>query len=396
LKESGRQSSRAHSRLRNALVVAEVALSLVLLVGAGLMLRTFAWLNQFDWGFDPQHLLTMQVSLNPRRFTEYDQRWQFYQRVLERVRTLPGVEQVSAASPLPLKGEASITSYALDETAAVLHTVLPDYFRTMGMRLRAGRDFTPAEIEQKVSLAVVDTNLARLVWPNENPIGKRLLWRARTKRQQWVEVVGVVEHVKTGGIHEDGRPQLYLPYLSHPLYDLSLVVRGKTELLSLGQVIKKEVEQLGTERPVHNIRAMREYVADELAETRFTLILIGGFAVLALTLCLVGLYSVIAYFVSQRTHEIGIRLALGAQAADVLKLVIRQGMLLVLSGVGVGLVGAFALTRLLAKLLYGVSATDPLTFAAIALLLTVTALLACYMPARRATKVDPLVALRHE
>jgi putative ABC transport system permease protein len=401
LKEGGRQSSRGRGRLRHGLVIAEVALSLVLLLGAGLMVRTFIKLNRLDWGFNPDNLLTLQVNLRPRSFQDTGRRWQFYQQALEKVRALPGVTAVSGVSPLPLSGSGAIEQYALDESAATSfpvssHTVLPDYFSTLGIRLLAGRAFTPLEMEQKLPLIVVDAKLARQLWPNETPIGKKLLRRPRTQQQHWVEVIGMVEHIKASGFREDGRPQLYVPYTTTGFFDLSLVVRTQTEPFALGAAIKKEIEQLGTERPVHSLRLMNDYIAGQLAETRFALGLIGLLAALALLLCLVGLYSVIAYAVSQRTHEIGIRMALGAQASDVLRLVLRQGMALVVVGVLMGLVGALLLTRALSNWLYEVSATDPVTFAGMALLLGGVALLACYLPARRATRINPVEALRHE
>jgi len=373
----------------------------VLLVGAGLMIRTFAKINQLDWSFNPDNLLTLQVNLQPRGFPEIANRWQFYQQALEKVRTMPGVESVSGVSPLPLTGDRMISSYTLDEASAtplsaVSHTVLPDYFRTMGIRLIAGRDFTPLEIEQKLPIVIVDANLARSAWPNENPVGKKLLWRPRTRGQQWLEIIGVAEHIKAGGFREEGRPQIYLPYQSYPLFDLSLVVRGKTDPLALGPTIKREVEQMGTRRPAHTIREMRGYVREQMAETRFTLTLIGVLAAIALLLCLVGLYGVIAYAVSLRTHEIGVRMALGAQGRDVLRLVLGKGMAMVVVGVAAGLIGALALTRALASLLFGVGARDPLTFVGVALLLSIVALVACYLPARRAARVNPIEVLRHE
>jgi putative ABC transport system permease protein len=399
LKVGGHQMSRAQGQVRRILIIAEVSLSLILVVGAGLMMRTFVNLNRIDWGFNPDHLLTLQVNLRPNAFNDIDRRWQFYRQVLDGVRTMPGVESASSASPLPLKGNGLLTSYALDEAAAspssaVAQTVVPDYFRTMEIRMLAGRDFTPLEIEQKLPLVIVDANFARSAWPNENPIGKSLLWRPRSKQQQWMQVIGVVEHTKAGGLRDEGRPQLYLPYLSYPLYDLSVVVRTKIDPFPLAAVIKKDIEKLGPQRPVHAIRMMNDYVADQLAETRFALTLIGIFAALALSLCLVGLYSVISYSAGQRTHEIGIRLALGAQRSDILRLILGQGMMLVGVGIAVGLGGALALTRGLEKLLFGVSATDPLTYTIVVVLVAGVSLAACYLPARRATKVDPLVALR--
>ncbi len=401
LKESGRQSSRGRNWVSNGLVVAQVALSLALLLGAGLMIRTFVKLNRLDWGFDPNQLLTLQVNLRPRDFREQQSRWQFYQQALAMVRALPGVEAVSGVSPLPLTSSAALEQYAVDETAATTfpissHTILPDYFSAMGIRVLAGRAFTPLDMEQQLPLTVIDANLARRLWTGENPIGKKLLRRPRTPEQQWVEVIGVVEHTKASGFREDGQPQIYIPYSNTGLFDLSVVVRAKTEPYALGLAVKKEIERLGTKRPVHSIRTMNEYVAQQLSETRFALTLIGLLAALALALCVVGLYSVISYTVSQRTHEIGIRVALGAQRGDVLKLIIKQGLKLTLLGIGIGLTSALALTRLLNNLLFNVSATDPLTFAGIAVLLLLVASPACWLPARRATQVDPLVALRSE
>jgi putative ABC transport system permease protein len=399
LKVRGHQLTRGQGRVRQILTIAEVGLSLILVVGAGLMMRTFANLNRIDWGFNPDHLLTLQVNLRPNAFSDIDRRWQFYRQVLDGVRAMPGVEAASSASPLPLKGEGMLASYALDEAAAspssaVVQTVVPDYFRTLEIRMLAGRDFTPLEIGQKLPLVIIDSNFARRAWPNENPIGKSLLWRPRSIQQQWMQVIGVVEHIKAGGLRDDGRPQLYLPYLSYPLYDLSIVVRTKADPFPLAAVIKKEIENLGPQRPVHAIRLMNEYVGDQLGETRFALTLIGIFAAIALSLCLVGLYSVISYSAGQRTHEIGIRLALGAQRSDILRLILGQGMTLVGGGIAVGLMGALALTRGLESLLFGVSPTDPVTFTIVAVLLAGISLAACYLPARRATKVDPLVALR--
>jgi putative ABC transport system permease protein len=401
LKEGGQWSVPGQGRLQRALVIAEVALSLALLVGAGLMIRTFAALNRFDWGFNPDKLLTLQVNIQPSKFQTIENRLLFYQQALEKIRSLPGVESASGVTHLPLGDEENVASYAFDEAAATpstssFYAVLPDYFRSMNIRMLAGRDFTSFEIEQNRPLAIVDEVFARQAWPNENPIGKKLLWRPRSSRRQWLEVVGVVGHVKAGDFRENGRPQLYLPYLSNPNYDLSLVARGRIDLASLGPLMKQEIELLGTRRPVHTIRPMEAYVADQLAQTRFAMTLIGVLAVLALALCLVGLYSVIAYSVSRRTHEIGVRMALGAQGSDVLRLLVGQGMRLVGAGLVIGVIGAWALSRTLTTLLYGVSATDPLTFVFVAVILASASLAAISLPARRAARLNPLVALRRE
>jgi len=401
LKDGNRRIAGSPGRLQNALVILEVALSLVLLTGAGLMIRTFANLNRYDWGFNADRLLTMKVNLNPRGFKDVTQRVNLYKLAVEKLRALPGVRVVSGASPLPLDRQRDLTTYAVDESdptpvSALRHTVLPDYFDAMGIRMLAGRDFTMREIEEKLPVVVIDEVLSNRIWPNDNPVGKKILLRPHSRQQQWLEVIGVVSHVKEGGIRDDGTPQLYLSYSNYPIYDLSMVARGSTDLLPLATTIKKDIEDLGTQRPVHTFRAMSGYVDDELDETRFVLALMSSLGITALILSLVGLYSVVSYSVSRRTHEIGIRMALGAQASQVLRLIARQGLGLTVAGVVIGLGSAVALTRVLNSLLIGVSATDPGTFLGMSVVFTTVGLLACYFPARRATRVDPMTALREE
>lgn len=400
LKRGGGQSTLAHNRLRNSLVIVEIALSLPLMIGTGLLIRTFSNLNHFNWGFDDHNLLSLQVDLNPSRFAAPARRYEFYSQVLSTIQSLPGVESTSGAYPLPLKNELRTTTYSLsnESTAlpASLHSVLPGYFSTMGIKMAEGRDFVPDEIANGLPVAIVDSDFASASWPGQRASGKKLLWQPGTKAQKWLEVVGTVEHVRESGIHDPAMAQIYVPYRSSPWYDLSMVVRCKTDPTFLGQIIKKRVEALGGERPVHTIKPMTEYVANQLAGTRFALTLIGALAVIALTLCLVGLYSVIAYSISRRTQEIGIRMALGAAPNDVTRMVVRQGMLLVLTGLVAGLALAVATMRLFSTFLLGVRPTDPASVLGAAALLSLVAMLACYLPARTAAKLDPMLAVRRE
>ena len=402
LKEGGRtDESGSRSRLCGLLVVFEVALSLVLLIGAGLMIRTFFHLLRVDAGFRSNQVLTAKVPVSRQKFSSPASRWNFYRQLKEGVDALPGVRSSSAISLLPLGGGFFTSPYAYDpateETwgrlSADYLSVVPDYFQTLGTRILVGRDFSELDSESERLLVIVDETLARQAWPDQNPVGKLLKIDlsagAGQGDPQWAEVIGVVQHTRRYQLHRDGRPQVYLPFWSRPAFTMSLVVRSTTDPSALVPAVRSEVRSLGSGRPVHTIRTMDEYVYDAMADSRFALVLMGIFSSIALVLSVVGIYGVISYSVSQRTHEIGIRMALGAQPRDIFKLVVGQGMVLTLIGVGVGLAASFALTRFLESLLFGVSATDPATFAGVALL-------ACYLPARRATKVDPLVALRYE
>jgi putative ABC transport system permease protein len=417
LKEGGRGSASAkgHSRLRAALVVTEVALSIVLLTGAGLLIRSFWKLQQVDAGFRTEHLLTMRLFPPASTYPNDQQVAAFYETLLERVRSLPGVKDASVADGIPIGDRGGGTVMETEgqpfeanaRNSAGWRVVSPDYFRTMGVRLLQGRFLEEADRDPARPVAVINETLAQVHWPNENPVGRRFRLLNRPPKQAttaFLTIVGVAADVKTDGLTDATRQEVYVPMrLRTTAIDgmgqerqMSLAVRTSIEPLNLVNAIRQEVVAIDPNVPILNARTMDQILSNVRAEPRFNTILLGIFAAVALVLAGVGIYGVLSYSVTQRTHEIGIRMALGAHARDVLRLVVRQGMSLALLGVAVGLVASFGLTRLMSNLLFGVGATDPLTFAGIALLLMSVALLACYLPARRATKVDPLTALRHE
>jgi len=416
LKESGRQASGstgAH-RLRGALVVAEIALSLMLLVGAGLLIKSFRQLMEVDMGFDARHVLTLRLRLPDAKYVEAAQSIAFLKEATRRIATLPGAKQVSIAMGFPLGGRSSDNGYWLegqpepqkpgDWPVALNQSVSESFHQTLGITLLTGRYFTERDTADSSPVVLVDDDFVRRHFPNHpinDALGKRL--RFGGDDEVWREIVGVVRHVRQNNLDEAGFPQVYRPWLQMNPRELAdftrvmdVIVKTSVEPLSLLAPIKREVQAMDQDLPIGNVATLEALVTQRLAPRRFNLLLLGLFALIALLLGAVGLYGVMSYTVAQRTREIGIRLALGAQKGDVLRLVIRQGMLFSLLGVLIGLVASFALTRLMTSLLFGVSPTDPLTFAVIALLLTVVALLACYVPARRAAKVDPMVALRYE
>ena len=410
LKEGGRsQVAGGRQAVRRGLIVSEVALSLVLLIGVGLLMRSFLSLQNVRPGFDPENVLTFRLSLPRVRYPSPEERANFYHQLEERFRALPGVRSVGAVSKLPLTGTVPLSPYAYnDETeqnwesvTADWKSVTPSFFETMGSRLQAGRLFDQRDTADSRLVIIIDEMLARKAWPNENPIGKQLMLPVFGQfgmTREWIDVIGVVEHVRNHDLSKDVREQVYVPHRQRALRGrgMDMVVRAAGDPTALANLLRQEVHAMDKDLPVHNLRPLTDYVSDAMAQARFTLILIGIFGAIALLLTSVGLYGVISYTVSQRTHEIGIRMALGAQPRDIFKLVVGQGMKLTLIGVAVGLAASFALTRFLESLLFGVSATDPATFAGVSVLLAAVALLACYIPARRATKVDPLVALRYE
>jgi predicted permease len=407
LKEGDRGSSGGRQRLRSVLVVCEVALTLTLLVGAGLLIQSFRRVLQVDPGFKAQNLLTMQVSVNNPDGRQVSN---FFQQLQENVRRLPGVRSVAVSNGLPL-GVANNPIFIIvgrplpekgKEQGATRYTVSPDYFQTMGIELLKGRVFNAQDTPETPSVVIIDETLAQQHFQNEDPIGKRL--SQSTTGTPSHEIVGVVRHVEQNNMGQaTSRPQIYLSFNQIPVDRLpsytrriNVLTRTDVEPSSLTSAVRKEIAALNKDQAVFNVRTMEQIVSQSVAPRRFSMMLLTVFAVVALVLASIGIYGMMSYAVAQRTREIGLRMTLGAQSGNVLRLVIGQGMKLALVGVALGLVASVALTRTMKSLLFGVSATDPLTFAAIALLLAVVALLACWVPARRATKVDPMVALRYE
>jgi putative ABC transport system permease protein len=405
LKEGGRTSGGSSKEgMRKVLLVGEVGLSLVLLIGAGLMLRTVFELTRTNPGFTAEKLLTMQLSL-PRNAYDVPRRRLFYDESLSRVQALPGVRSAALTLSLPIDGSNWNSVFIVGDQPVPPRAELPtsaftpvsaNYFETMGVRLMAGRGFTAADNEKSANVTVINETLARRFWPNESPIGKRLKQGWPENETPWREVVGLAADVKINGVDQETPLQAYLPLAQEPALSLALVVRTQGTPLSLAPAVEQTIHGIDKDLPVFNARSMDQLLDNAIAQQQLTMVLLAGFAVVALVLAAVGIYGVISYSVSQRTHEIGIRMALGAQPGDVLRLVAGQGMGLALVGVAIGVGASLVLTRLMTSLLFGVSATDPLTFAAISVLLASVALLACYFPARRATKVDPMVALRYE
>jgi predicted permease len=393
LKDSGGSFSHRGGRLRSALVVAQIALSLVLLISAGLCVRTLQNLQAVDLGFEAENMLTAKVDLGRQNYSEAQGR-EFYQRLLERVQSLPGVQAASLAIHVPLSrsgwgGVAVVDNQPL--FSIYYHVVTPGYLDMMGIPLLAGRQFTEQDDTRSARVAIIDETFARQVWPNENPVG-RLFKRGH----QTVEVIGVARNAKAMILEDDTTRAAYFPLAQQYKDDMTLHLRAATKPELLIAAVRQEIRALDPKLPIYDVKTIEEYRRDYLFKTRFQAALIGGFGLLALALASVGLYGALSYSVAQRTREIGVRMALGARTGDVLGLVIGQGVRLIAIGVTLGLAGAFATARVLKSLLYGVSLTDPLTFIVIPLLLTFVAVLACWIPARRATKVDPLVALRQE
>jgi putative ABC transport system permease protein len=407
LKEGGRGSSGAERALfRNLLVISEIALALILCVGAGLLIKSFALMLDVNPGFRTQNLLTLQVTLPDNKYSE-DQKSVFYLQALEKVKALPGVQAAGAVSDLPLSGSAWSGTFGIDGRSlapgeqmphADLRSVSHDYLQMMGIPLRTGRYFTYRDTPETLNVIIIDDTLARRYWPNEDPIGKRVAFNNDSDgRSVWREVVGVVGAIKHKALDADSRGTLYFLHSQLPWRSrMNLVARSASDPMSLVSAVRAAIQSVDKDQPIYRVKTMDEWVTESMAQKRFSMLLLGLFAMVALLLAAVGLYGVMSYAVTRRTHEIGVRMALGAQALDVLRLVVRQGMTLALIGAGAGLGGALALTRLLKTLLFGVSATDPLTFTAVPALLAGVALLACWIPARRATKVDPMIVLRSE
>jgi putative ABC transport system permease protein len=407
LKESSRGSTGGHgSRVRSLLIVSEVALSLVLLIGAGLLFRSFLRLQAVELGFQPERVLTFRLTPSGTNFTQDPQFSAFYDQVTERIKTLPGVDAVGVINTLPLvKGPTA--GFRVEGRPPLTRdrwpmfnyrSVSPDYFRAVNVPILKGRAFDAHDNYSSPRVVLVNQSLVRRDFAGEDPVGKRINMGGIGPDGQpiWFEIVGVVADVRSLELNTEPSPELYTSYLQDPFAGMSYVVRSAVEPESLIPAVREAVRQIDKAQPVAEVREMEQIVSEVAAQPRFNTLLLSLFAGVALLLAAAGIYGVMSYSVTQRTHEIGLRMALGAQTRDVIRLIVGQGIKLTLVGLALGLVCAYAMTRVMAALLYGVSPTDPTTFAGGALLLVVVALLACYIPARRATKVDPLVALRYE
>jgi putative ABC transport system permease protein len=403
LKEGGGSSpGRPQRRLLNAFVVAEVALSLVLLAGAGLMLRTLFNMIATNPGFDASNVLTAEITLPRARYGQPQQRVAFYDQALQRLRTLPGVQSVSVTNELPLAGGVRLQRFNIEGReesglggSANCRGISPDYFKTLRMGLLRGRGIEERDGAAAPGVVVINEAMARAFWPNEDPVGKRMRIAA-SGEPEWREVVGVVGDIRHRGLSVPPEPEMYVPYAQQPWQSFRLAIRTTGDPIQLSSALRQAVWSVDREQPVMRVQTLEKIVATSYSETTFYATLLASFAGLALALASVGIYGALSYSVERRTREIGVRIALGAQRKDVLSLVVGQGLKLALLGLSLGLVAAWAVTRFIETLLHGVRPTDPVTFVGISLLLLLVAILASWLPARRATKLDPITVLRHE
>jgi putative ABC transport system permease protein len=416
LKAGGRGATAAHHRAQSTLVIVQLALTVVLLVGAGLLLRSIRHLRDVNPGFDPQHLITFKVGVSHTLTKTAASTRTAYQRLIERIRQIPGVQAADFTGLVPLSGQGGTMPFWINAqkpaslqgaSRVVMFLTGPDYLRAMGIPLLQGRFFTPEDTTESPCVIVIDSVLSRTYFPNDNPLGQT--FSAGFSAVGPCRIVGVVGHVKQGGLDDSKshvQNQAYFPLYQDPdrwvltnYPETTIVVRTPLEPAAVMPAIKAEVFAAGSDQPIFEVQTMQQMVAEAMSSERFPMILLGAFAALALLLASVGIYGVISYSVTQRVHEIGIRVALGAGSRSIFRLVMGQGLRLALVGLAIGAVAALILARVLASfshLLYGVGASDPVTFVVVSLALTGVALLACYLPARRATRVDPMIALRYE
>ena len=407
LKEGGRSSSggATRARLRNALVITEVALAVVLVTASGLMLRSFVRLQGTSSGLNPHNLITLELELPDVRYHAAQQQTLFQQQLIQRVASLPGVQYAATVDNLPFSGNAFNSSFTIEgrptgpttETPRAYYRVIsPDYFPAIGIELHKGNQFTDRDTAEQPGVAIVNETAAQRYWPGVDPLGKRIKRGRPESKNPWLTVIGIVSGSRQLSLKEGSQPEIYVPYLQNPGLTFTLVARTASDPRSLTGALRKEVLSADREIPAVNIKLMEELISNSVAKERFYVLLLAVFAVLALILAAVGVYGVMSYSVTLRTRDIGIRMALGARPADIFKHIVGQALLLGLIGLGVGIVLAIASTRVMSSLLYGINATDPLTLAITSLVLLAVALLASYLPARRATRVDPLVTLRYE
>ena len=407
LKDGGRSStpSAKQQRVRGALAIAETALALVLVVGAGLMLKSLYRLLQVSPGFQQEHVLTMRIDLPRARYPKVPATLNFWDQILDRIKTLPGVESAAVGTVVPFAGDHRRTDITIDgqpipEIGSFphpdYHSVSSGYFSSLKIPLLRGRAFTDADAEKAQLVGVINSTLAKRFWPNDDPIGKQFLFGHPSSTNEWIRIVGVVPDTKIYGLANPARLEVYVPYRQKPSSNMTLVIRSAADSAGLTAEVEAQISAVDKDQAVTEISTMSQLVDNSVSTQHATLVLLGIFSGLALVLASIGIYGMMAYSVAMRTHEIGIRIALGAQKRDVLRMVMGQGARLGLAGVLIGVLAALALTRLLSSLLFSVSAIDPLIFISVPVLLILVTLLACYIPAMRAMKVDPMVALRYE
>ncbi len=413
LKEAGQSVTAgvARNRLRKTLVVAEITIALILLAGAGLFINSFLRLQRVPTGFDPENVLTMSLSLPRSRYPEPRQQQAFFEQAIEKISAIDGVRSAGATNDLPFSGSRSHTSFSIEGRPPAapgesphsdFRAVSSDYFAALGIQLLRGRSFTQRDTKDSPAVALINEEMARRYWPDEDPVGRRIQIGSPEENRLYDnkpvsrEIVGIIRDVKHWELNERAEAEMYVPFTQLPASRMFIAVRGDEQVKNLAGAIRSAIQSLDPNQAVSSIRMMGERLSSSIATERVNTIVLGFFAVVAMLLAALGIYGVMSYSVTQRTHEIGVRMALGAERRDIFRLVVGQGLTLTVIGVAVGLAVSFALMRLISTLLFGVSAADPLTYAGVSLILSVVAMLACYLPARRAARVDPMIALRYE